>query len=61
MTPGRPAPPLPHAALPVAQGRVPPDAPNVEAESRKEFESMAVIDADTHVDECEETWRYMPP
>ena len=22
---------------------------------------MAVIDADTHVDECEETWRYMPP
>ena len=21
---------------------------------------MAVIDADTHVDECEETWRYMP-
>ena len=22
---------------------------------------MAVIDADTHVDECEETWLYMPP
>ncbi len=22
---------------------------------------MAVVDADTHVDECEETWRYMPP
>jgi predicted TIM-barrel fold metal-dependent hydrolase len=22
---------------------------------------MAVIDADTHVDECEDTWSYMPP
>ncbi len=22
---------------------------------------MAVIDADTHVDECEDTWTYMPP